>query len=74
MWGVTPLHIKFGEHTDEMICRGEAALIESGKAEWGDTVIIVSGTKVGMRGATNMMKIDWIGSEECRIYLTTKDD
>ncbi len=74
MWGVQPIHIDFGTHTDEMICRGEAALIESGIADWGDTVIIMSGTKVGMRGATNMMKIDWIGSEECRIYLATRED
>jgi pyruvate kinase len=74
LWGVQPFHLQFGDHTDEMICRGEAALIESGIADWGDTVIIVSGTKVGMRGATNMMKIDWIGSEECRIYLATRED
>lgn len=74
LWGVQPFHMKFGDHTDEMICRGEATLIESGIADWGDTVIIVSGTKVGMRGATNMMKIDWIGSEECRVYLTKKND
>ncbi|MFQ5466326.1 MAG: pyruvate kinase, partial [Thermodesulfobacteriota bacterium] len=68
-WGVTPVGIDFGEHTDEMICRGEAALLDGGFAAWGDRVVIVSGTRVGMRGATNMMKIDWIGSEECRVHL-----
>jgi len=69
LWGVTPYLIEFGETTDEMICRGEAALLDNGLADFGETVVIVSGTKVGLRGATNMMKIDWIGSEECRIYL-----
>lgn len=69
LWGVQPFLIEFGEHTDEMICRGEAALLNYGIADWGDTIVIVSGTKVGMRGATNMMKIDWIGSEECKLYL-----
>lgn len=69
VWGVTPYMVQFGEHTDEMICRGEAALLDNGLADFGDTIIVVSGTKVGMRGATNMMKIDWIGSDECRIYL-----
>ena len=68
-WGVSPYTVQFGEHTDEMICRGEAALLDNGLADFGDTIIVVSGTKVGMRGATNMMKIDWIGSDECRIYL-----
>ena len=69
VWGVSPYMVQFGEHTDEMICRGEAALVDNGLADFGDTIIVVSGTKVGMRGATNMMKIDWIGSDECRIYL-----
>jgi pyruvate kinase len=72
VWGVQPFQIEFGGHTDEMICRGEAELIEHGIANWGDTLVIVSGTKVGMRGATNMMKIDWIGSDECRLYLDEK--
>jgi pyruvate kinase len=70
VWGVRPLCVSFGGHTDEMICRGEAALLDNGLVDWGDRVVVVSGTKVGMRGATNMMKIDWIGSEECRVYLT----
>ncbi|MBI5587002.1 MAG: pyruvate kinase [Deltaproteobacteria bacterium] len=68
-WGLQPFLIKFGGHTDEMICRGEAALLNYGLAGFGDTIVIVSGTKVGMRGATNMMKIDWIGSEECKLYI-----
>ncbi len=74
VWGVKPFMIEFGGHTDEMICRGEAALLNYGMADWGDTVIIVSGTKVGMRGATNMMKIDWIGSEECKLYLKREEE
>lgn len=72
VWGVEPYAIEFGSHTDEMICRGEAALLDNGIASLGDTIVIVSGTKVGMRGATNMMKIDWIGSEECKLYLKDK--
>ena len=61
IWGVQPFCIEFGGHTDEMICRGEAAMLNNGLAELGDTIVVVSGTKVGMRGATNMMKIDKIG-------------
>ncbi|MDO8446150.1 MAG: pyruvate kinase [Deltaproteobacteria bacterium] len=69
VWGIQPFCIEFGGHTDEMICRGEAAMLNNGLAELGDTIIVVSGTKVGMRGATNMMKIDRIGSEECKLFL-----
>lgn len=69
VWGVQPFCIEFGGHTDEMICRGEAAMLNNGLAEMGDTIVVVSGTKVGMRGATNMMKIDKIGSEECKLYV-----
>jgi pyruvate kinase len=68
-WGVFPYLLEFGDHTDEMICRGEAELLNLGLAELKDTVVIVSGTKVGMRGATNMMKVDWIGSDECKLFL-----
>jgi len=68
IWGVQPFCIEFGGHTDEMICRGEAAMLNNGLAEMGDTIVVVSGTKVGMRGATNMMKIDQIGSEECELF------
>ncbi len=74
VWGVQAFQIEYGGHTDEMICRGESELITRGLANWGDTVVIVSGTKVGMRGATNMMKIDWLGSEECRIKLEEGKD
>lgn len=74
VWGVHPFAIEFGSHTDEMICRGEAALLDRGIAEIGDTIVIVSGTKVGMRGATNMMKIDWIGSDECKVYLKGRQE
>lgn len=69
LWGVNGFIMPFGEHTDQMICKGEAAMLDNGLAELGDTVVVVSGTKVGMRGATNMMKIDWIGSDECRVYF-----
>jgi pyruvate kinase len=74
IWGVQPFCIEFGGHTDEMICRGEAAMLNNGLAEQGDTIVVVSGTKVGMRGATNMMKIDKIGSEECKLYIKGSDE
>lgn len=72
VWGVQPFCIEFGGHTDEMVCRGESALLNYGLAELGDTIVVVSGTKVGMRGATNMMKIDRIGSEECKLFPTVR--
>lgn len=73
VWGVRPFCIEFGGHTDEMVCRGEAAMLNNGLAELGDTIVVVSGTKVGMRGATNMMKIDKIGSEECKLFIKGKN-
>lgn len=72
-WGVNAYTIDFGSHTDEMICRGEAELLNLGLCNWGDAIVIVSGTRVGMRGATNMMKIDWLGSNECKLYLNSNE-
>jgi pyruvate kinase len=68
-WGIAPYAIEFGGDTDQMICRGESALLSHGLAEMNDPVVIVSGTRVGLKGATNMMKVDWIGSDECKIYF-----
>ena len=45
--------------------RGRAPI--TGSAGWTTVVIVLD--KVHMKGATNMMKIDWIGSEECKLYL-----
>ncbi len=70
VWGVEPHGIELvSGDAGEMICKAETELIKLGIAAIKDPVVIVTGTKVGMRGTTNMMKIDWIGSDECKLHL-----
>ena len=64
VWGVIPRVIDLSRNTDEMVARAEDTLCETGLAKEGDTIVIISGTTTGMRGATNMMKVDRIGDRK----------
>lgn len=63
-WGVEPFTIEFGAHSDEMIASGEAELIKRKLCKKTDPIVLVSGTLVGVGGATNMMMVDWAGGQK----------
>lgn len=60
VWGVIPRMIDLARNTDEMVSKAEDSLRNTGLAKEGDTIVIISGTTTGMRGATNMLKVDRI--------------
>lgn len=64
VWGVIPKMIGLAHDTDEMVARAEDALLDSKLVAEGETVVIISGTTTGMRGATNMMKVDRLGDRK----------
>ncbi|MDH4099485.1 MAG: pyruvate kinase [Nitrospirota bacterium] len=64
VWGVIPRMIELARNTDEMVSKAEDSLCKLGLAKDGDTIVIISGTTTGMRGATNMMKVDRIGDRK----------
>jgi pyruvate kinase len=45
-----------------MVGQVERALVELGRAEAGDVVVMTAGTPLGLPGSTNMMLIHTIGS------------
>jgi pyruvate kinase len=59
-WGVFPLLIPPIKDTDEMLRVVEAEALEAGMLNHGDRVIITSGTPIGTRGSTNLIKADVI--------------
>jgi pyruvate kinase len=59
-WGVFPLLIPPIRDTDEMLRVVEAEALEAGMLNHGDRVIITTGTPIGTRGSTNLIKADVI--------------
>ncbi len=60
-WGVETFIIPSARHTDEMVRQVETALIETGRCQPGDRVVIVSGSPPGTPGRTNALRVHRIG-------------
>ena len=65
VWGVVPVLAKVKD-LQEGIARGSALLLEQKFAEYGDLIIVTSGSPFGVTGTTNMMMIDHIGTVRVR--------
>jgi pyruvate kinase len=59
-WGVFPLLIPAIRDTDQMLRVVEAEALKAGLLDHGDRVIITSGTPIGTKGSTNLIKADVI--------------
>jgi pyruvate kinase len=59
-WGVFPLLIPPIADIDEMLRVVEAEALKAGMLNHGDRVIITTGTPIGTRGSTNLIKADVI--------------
>ena len=59
----TPVLVEEYHTTDEMIARAEEAVLETGLAQRGDTVVLTAGIPLGGRGKTNMLKVLIVGQE-----------
>jgi pyruvate kinase len=60
-WGVIPHTMTQREHTDERVREAERRLKEEGLAKAGQRIVILSGTRVGEPGGTNLMKLHEVG-------------
>jgi pyruvate kinase len=60
-WGVEPMISPIVQHTDEMVIQVDTILIESGRAQKGENVVIVAGAPPGIPGSTNAMRIHRVG-------------
>jgi pyruvate kinase len=59
-WGVFPLLIPPIKDTDQMLRVVEAEALKAGMLNRGDRVIITTGTPIGTKGSTNLIKADVI--------------
>jgi pyruvate kinase len=60
-WGVETFLTPEVAHTDEMVRQVDAALLELGRCQKGDCVVIVAGSPPGIPGGTNAMRVHRIG-------------
>jgi pyruvate kinase len=60
-WGVETFLTPFVRHTDEMVAQVEQILVDAHRAEVGDRVVMVAGSRPGVVGSTNTVRVIRIG-------------
>ena len=60
-WGIETFLGPEVEHTDEMVLQVDKALLDIGRCEEGDLVVIVAGSPPGIPGSTNALRIHRMG-------------
>ena len=60
-WGVIPHTMRQIAQTDERIDEAERRLKTEGLATTGQRIVILSGTRIGQPGETNLMKLHKVG-------------
>jgi pyruvate kinase len=60
-WGVETFKTSTVEHTDEMVRQVDEQLLQIGRVEEGDLVVIIAGAPPGIPGSTNALRIHRMG-------------
>jgi len=60
-WGVQPRRITKTDHTEELIEKIDAALLEDGSVRVGDVLVITAGAPMWVKGTTNLLKLHRVG-------------
>jgi pyruvate kinase len=66
-WGVETFLVPMVQHTDAMFRQVDAALLEIGRYERGDVVVIVAGSPPGTAGSTNTLRVHQLGTGELEV-------
>jgi pyruvate kinase len=60
-WGVQPRLIAKTNHTEELIEKIDATLVEDGSVRKGDVLVITAGAPMWVEGTTNLLKLHRVG-------------
>ena len=60
-WGVRPYVVPQLEQTDQRVEEAERRLKSEGQIQIGEKIVILSGTRVGQPGGTNLLKLHQVG-------------
>jgi pyruvate kinase len=61
LWGVETFVVPVVDHTDDMVRQVEHAMLELGRGQKGEPVVIVAGTPPHVPGTTNMLRVHRLG-------------
>lgn len=64
VWGTETFLVPSVTHTDDMVVQVDRALLEIGRASYGERVVIVAGVPPGVPGTTNGMRVHMIGTPQ----------
>ncbi|GAB2674305.1 pyruvate kinase [Thalassiella azotivora] len=73
-WGVETFLAPFVRHTDDMVRQVDSLLLELGRCEKGDLVVIVAGSPPGIVGSTNAMRVHRMGDAVSGAAPAYRDD
>jgi len=65
-WGVETFIVPLLDHTTEMVRQVEEVLLDLGRCEKGDKLVIVAGSPLGSPGKTNSLRVHRIGDPDAR--------
>ena len=60
-WGVEAFKTTMVEHTDEMVRQVDEQLLDIGRVQEGDLVVIIAGAPPGIPGSTNALRVHRMG-------------
>ncbi len=60
-WGVETFKTAAVEHTDEMVAQVDEQLLNIGRVDKGDLVVIIAGSPPGIPGSTNALRVHRMG-------------
>jgi pyruvate kinase len=60
-WGVRPYTMRQIDQTDERVDEAERRLRAEGLVKTGERIVILSGTRIGQPGGTNLIKLQEVG-------------
>ncbi|MFI7588952.1 pyruvate kinase [Spongisporangium articulatum] len=61
VWGVETFTTEMVEHTDEMVMQVDRTLLDVGRCQEGDLVVIAAGSPPGLPGSLNAMRVHRMG-------------
>ena len=73
VWGIETFIVPMARHTDQMALEVDKELLESGRCEEGDRVIIVAGSPPGIPGSTNALRVHRIGDAKNKVAPAYED-
>jgi len=66
-WGIETFTMPEVKHTDDMVLQVDKALLEIGRCEEGQQVVIVAGSPPGIPGSTNALRIHNMGDAKNKV-------